>query len=189
MKISKIVCLLAFVCVAQLSFAQNQKAKAMEALEISEEQMVTIEEANKKFATASKEIRKNEALTKKEKNKQLKTLKQERKAEMVKVLGEEKYEEYQNYVTNNRRAQRQERMAMIETLNLTEEQKKEWRAINQKYRKQGQKVKADSNLNVEDKKAKAKEMRKAQQAEIKALLDAEQYEQYVAMQKEKRQRK
>ncbi|NJL76812.1 MAG: hypothetical protein HC892_19135 [Saprospiraceae bacterium] len=190
MKFTKIAFLFVFVLTTTLAMAQSKnKAQVAKDLGITEEQVVSFEAINKKYAEEGKTLKADNTLSKKAKSQKAKELKSKREEELIGLLGQEKFNEYQAYLANQRTEKQEERAAAISELGLTAEQEQQLKAINQKYLKEGKTVKEDTSLAPEQKKAKGKEMNDARLAEIKTVLSTEQYEKFVAMEKEKRGQK
>jgi DNA-binding CsgD family transcriptional regulator len=187
MKFTKIAFLLVFVLTTTLAMAQNKnKAQIAKDLGITEEQVTTFDAINKKYAEEGKTLKANTSISKKEKAAKAKELKTKREQEMVALLGQEKYNELQAYLAEKRTAQQEARATAISELGLTTEQDQQLKAINQKYAKEGKTIKEDAALTPEQKKAKGKELNDKRLVEIKAILSAEQYEKFVAMEQKNR---
>lgn len=86
--------------------------------------------------------------------------------------------------TNNERGQRGEKFA--EALNLTPEQKADFKSIHDSTRQQAQAIKNDSSLTADQKKAKFKELRKSSREQMMAKLTPDQQKKFKEMQKERR---
>lgn len=76
---------------------------------------------------------------------------------------------------------------IAKNLNLTEDQKAQFKAALEDQQTKMKALRSDTSLSQEDKKAKAKEIREATQAKIKAILTPEQFEKMHKGMQHKRQ--
>ena len=88
-------------------------------------------------------------------------------------------------------AERQEKMAehYKKNLNLTDAQTQKLQAINQRHVEQMQALRNDQSLTREAKKEKMKALHASREAEVTAILNAEQKQKYTAMQARKTERR
>ncbi|MEM1327766.1 MAG: hypothetical protein AAGI23_17525 [Bacteroidota bacterium] len=167
--------------------AQNAQQQALNEIGLTTAEIEAVRTTNEKFKTEAKAVRKNAALNRQAKGKQLRQLQQSRKAQIKDIMGEERYAEFQKVAAENRDAQKENRDAAMDELNLSDDQKADLKAVNEKYRKATQVVRQNGNLTTEQKKQQSKELRQAHLSDMRAVLTAEQYEKYRAMKKAKRQ--
>jgi protein CpxP len=87
-----------------------------------------------------------------------------------------------------RRPGMQDRLTKItEELKLTDDQKQKWEAIFKDQSEKAKEIRANTALSGEEKMAKAKEIRDASDAKIKALLTPEQQEKWKAFREKMRE--
>lgn len=189
MKLSRIFFAFVFVLFGTLAIAQSNQKQAMEEVGLTEEEMAQVKEADKAYKTAIKALHKKEGLSGAEKGAQTKELREKRKSSIAEVMGEERYEKFKELTAEKRTAKKGTRDAAMAELNLSEEQEGKLKEIKSKYQKEAIALRMDKNMSVEDKRAKAKELRKAQNADMKAVFTPEQYTKYQEMKKEKRAQK
>ncbi|MEM8524572.1 MAG: hypothetical protein AAGG68_08005 [Bacteroidota bacterium] len=186
MKLSKIFFALAFVLFGTLAIAQSSQQAAMEEVGLTEEEMEQVKAADKEYKTAIKAMHKNKELSGQEKGAQTKELKEKRKSKVAEIMGEERYAQFKALTVEKRTAKKGQRDAAMAELELSEEQEAKLKEIKSKYQKEALSLRMDKSMNVEDKRAKAKELRKAQAADMKAVLTPEQFTKYQEMKKEQR---
>ncbi|MEL6942589.1 MAG: hypothetical protein AAFO82_07965 [Bacteroidota bacterium] len=186
MKLSKIFFALAFVLFGTLAIAQSSQQQAMEEVGLTEEEMEQVKEADKEYKEAIKTLHKNKELTGKDKGAQTKKLREARKSKVAEIMGEERYKKFQELTAEKRTVKKGKRDAAMADMELTEEQEAKLKEIRTKYQKEAVSLRMDKNMSAEDKRAKAKELRKAQNADMKAVLSPEQYTKYQEMKKEQR---
>ncbi|MEM0992652.1 MAG: hypothetical protein AAF847_12850 [Bacteroidota bacterium] len=186
MKFTKIFFFLTFISLTTYINAQNAQQQALAEVGLTETEISEVKAIDKKFKADAKLVRNNAELDRKAKGTQLRALQQERKDQLIAVMGEEKYAQFREIAAQKRKSNKARKDAALEDLNLSEEQEDKLQQINQKFRTAGQELRKNESMSVEDKKQRAKELRKGQLDEIKSVLTKEQYDKYVAMKKEKR---
>jgi len=189
MKLSRFFFAFVFILFGTLAIAQSSQKQAMEEVGLTEKEMAQVKEADQTYKNAVKALHKNEELSKPEKGAQTKELREKRKASISQIMGEERYKKFQELTAEKRTVKKGQRDAAIAELNLSEEQEEKLKEIRRKYQEEGIALRMDKNISVENKRAKAKELRKAQAADMKTVLTPEQYTKYQEMKKEKRAQK
>jgi hypothetical protein len=187
MNFTKNSLVLLLLVLATVAHAQTAQQQALNEAGLTATEIEAIQTADQNFKEAAKTVRKDATLDRPAKGKKLRALQQERKAEIKAIMGEERYVEYQKVVAEKRAERKTERDAAMTELNLTTEQEADLKAVNEKYKQAAQAVRQDTNLTKEQKKQQANELRQSHLADMRAVLTAEQYEQYRAMKKAKRQ--
>ncbi|MEM9886737.1 MAG: hypothetical protein AAF849_12665 [Bacteroidota bacterium] len=189
MKYTKLFFLLTFICFTTYISAQNAQQQALAEVGLTEAEQSEIEAIDDQFKQDAKDIRNNTELDRRTKGKQLRALQEERKTQLIEIMGEEKYAQFREIAEQKRKSNKERKDAALSELNLTADQESKIQQINQKFRKAGQELRRDQSVSVEDKKQRAKELRKEQMGEIKSVLSKEQYDKYIEMKKEKRSQK
>lgn len=105
--------------------------------------------------------------------------------ERMKMKMKEKRHESQRQARERHRESADVRKAYIEQLNLNEEQKKQLKAIKEKYKAQREAIRAEGRSKGNWKKLEA--LQKEQNAEVKEVLDEDQYKLYLEMQEKRKQ--
>jgi len=189
MKLSRFFFALAFVLFGTLAIAQSSQQQAMEEVGLTEEEIAQVKEADKEYKDSIKALHKKKELSGQEKGAQTKELREKRKTTIAEIMGDERYKKFKELTAEKRNVQKGKRDAAMAELNLNEEQEAKLKEIKNKYQKEAVALRMDSKMSVEDKREKAKELRKAQNADMKAVFTPEQYTKYQEMKKEKKAQK
>lgn len=190
MKLSRIFFAFVFVLFGTMAIAQSSQKQAMEEVGLTEEEMAQVKEADKAYKDAIKALHKKEGnLSGSEKGAKTRELREKRKTTIAEIMGEERYKKFKELTAEKRTVKKGQRDAAMAELNLSEEQEEKIQEVKKKYQKEAMTLRMDNKLSVEEKRAKAKELRKAQAADMKAIFTPEQYTKYQEMKKEKRAQK
>ncbi|MEM6698909.1 MAG: hypothetical protein AAF806_17230 [Bacteroidota bacterium] len=189
MKLSRIFFAFVFVLFGTMAIAQSSQKQAMEEVGLTEEEMAQVKEADKAYKDAIKALHDQKELTGPEKGAQTKELREKRKTAIAEIMGEERFKKFEELTAQKRTAKKGQRNAAMAELELSEEQEEKIEEVKKKYQKEAIALRMDNKLSVEEKRAKAKELRKAQAADMKAIFTPEQYTKYQEMKKEKRAQK
>ena len=176
-----------------------------EKLELNQKEKQQLKAINLKYANEIKALSAEERS--RENREKLEKLNHEHNAEVKTVLNEEDFGEYlvlkkrmhermrmqmkerhieANYKANKiKREQMQHRKAFMETLDLNEAQSKQLMAIKEAYRAKHEAIRAEGR--TEETRQKLEALRKAQNKEVKSVLNEEQYTLYLEMQEKRKE--
>lgn len=158
--------------------------KMHEELGLTKDQSSQMKAIHEKYHPQIKAIRENESLTKEVRQAQIKPLKDAKDAELKTVLTTDQYAALKEMKSQHKKGDHQK--ALMASLNLTESQELQMKAINEKYRPQMKAIKDDHSLDQEAKKSKLKPLKKAQRADVRNILTKEQFDTYQAHKKKGR---
>ncbi len=154
----------------------KQADKMKNELNLTDAQYQSIKAINERYATKIDAEKAKNAATKDA----VKTLKDQRKAEVEKVLTKEqlaKWEAHKEERKEHKQEKRAERREFREELNLTPEQEAKMKEINQAFAVKKKQI-MDEKLTDEARKAKIKALKEERRTQVKAVLTPEQYEKF-----------
>lgn len=185
MKMTQIFIAALFLLMGTFLQAQHSQQQALQEVGLSDAEIKEVRTTHEDFKEKAKAVRKNTTMDRKEQGTQLRTLQRERTARLQEIMGEERYVEYKKVSAEKRAANKGRRDEAMESLNLTDEQMEDLKAINEKYRAEGKTLRTNEKMSKEDMRLEGKELRQAQQKEIQSVMSEAQYKQYREMKKQK----
>jgi hypothetical protein len=177
---------------------QAQKMKA--ALSLDDEQTGRIVEINKNFAASQAQLLADTARTKHDKAIERKRIQEEKNTQIRGVLTEEQFAQWTNIKKekqdqrpmNKRQSAEKRRGGMTDQmdalkaeLNLTDEQYKKMIAINQTMAGKMKAIRKDSTVARGDFRTEVEKLKEEKSASVKKILSKEQYEKFVAFERER----
>ena len=206
MKIAKyafIACLLTtgFTATAQEETTQvskEKKEKAIESLELSEDQRAEIEALREETRAKLSAIKADEAMDTEAKRAEMKAIKKENKAAMNEILTEEQRTELAEIKSEKKAARkeitpgevaRKQTDKMKEVIELTEEQEEKVYLLNLKVANKIDAIKKDENMTSEKKREFIKGNKEDQRRSLEHILSTEQMETWEAHLASKKKKK
>ena len=193
MKSTVIVLLLAFLTfgsMAQGSQKENRESKKAEmkaSLNLTEEQSKAWDDIHSSFKAQMETLKSKEGLSDDERRRAAKEVRAEQRTAILDLLTDEQ-EVILNEQKRNHRKEKQKRhkQKMSEELQLTPEQEKQMKDVNQRYQEQIKAVKADESLTDEQKKSTIKNLKSEKKEVVKSLLTEEQQAKMEELKKNKK---
>lgn len=160
----------------------GQAERMKQVLSLSDEQYASVKSVNQKYADKFKELRQDGTGSRDEYRK----LQAERRAEINAVLTEAQQQSWRDYRVAQRaerkksfQGRNKDRMEKIKSsLDLSDEQVKKMQETNRKFADQRKALMGDSSLTMGKKREKFKALSGEQDAAVKGILNAEQYEKW-----------
>ena len=185
---------------ATLAVAQNtavqrgQRARgperAFQQLNLTADQQSQLKQLMQEQRTQMQALRSNTSLSPEQRQQQIKQLREANHQKVMGVLTPDQQAQWKQMRQQHRgRAMafnRGRRMGGLQSLNLSQQQKDQIKPIFQSTRQQVQALRADSSLTPEQRRAKVKEIRQSQQAQLRAILTPEQQQQLQQMRHHRR---
>lgn len=174
--------------------ANGQKIEKLKMeLNLSDEQTQELRLIFKEARKEIRDIKENEAISKEDKRSLIISAKDDSESKIQLVLTQEQMAKFNEVKANRKkelRAKRQEKKeAVLDELGVSEEQKLEIRKIKDETKTNIKRIKSDSGLTEEEKKAQIKLHRNKAETKVQKVLTEEQYKALELKKREMRQKK
>jgi hypothetical protein len=157
---------------------QHDYAKLKADLGLTDAQVDSLKSFDATFKKKMEAIRKDINLKEEDKKAKMKGLRDEKKANMKKVLTEEQYKKFISQRSENKLKPDYEKLKT--DLGLTNTQVDSLKAFDIRFKKKMDGLRKDSGLKEEDKKVKMKELHEEKKSNMKKVLTEEQYKKYLS---------
>jgi hypothetical protein len=164
---------------------QHDYAKLKTDLGLSDAQVDTLKSFDAAFKRKMETIRKDATLKEEDKKVKMKVLREEKRANMKKVLTEEQYKKFISQRSENRKPDYEK---LKTDLGLTNAQVDSLKAFDITFKKKLDELRNNSTLKEEDKKVKMKELHEAKKANMKKVLTEEQYKKFLSNRSDRRKK-
>lgn len=166
---------------------ESKKAEMKASLNLTEEQSKAWDDIHSSFKAQMETLKSKEGLSDDERRRAAKEVRAEQRTAILDLLTDEQ-EVILNEQKRNHRKEKQKRhkQKMSEELQLTPEQEKQMKDVNQRYQEQIKAVKADESLTDEQKKSTIKNLKSEKKEVVKSLLTEEQQAKMEELKKNKK---
>jgi Spy/CpxP family protein refolding chaperone len=173
----------------QMRHRKHRKPGALRQLDLTEAQRQQLRTIMTDKREKLQALKNDQTLTQEQKKERFRELNKATKEKMSGILTPEQKQKFESMKEKYGRMKghRGKREGMAKSLNLTEAQQKQFKAINEESFKQISAIKNNNTLSKQDKMAKIKEIRQSSKTKMNAILTSEQQQKVSEMRQNRKQ--